>query len=194
MQLASDGVRGAAEAAEAEACEGETEESKASPRPEANAPLVYHVFGIFSTPESLVLTEDDFFDYLIATSTLGLPDIIGKTLVEGALIFLGFRLDDWTFRVLFRFIMNLGGASKLRGRPHVGVQINPEEHSLADVERAREYLERYFGSDRGVGLGEPPIMLFWGSPADFLRELTRQLEATKDDHVTTPVARLKGWF
>jgi hypothetical protein len=38
--------------------------------PTAKAPLVYHVFGAFGadTDEGLVLTENDYFDYLITTA------------------------------------------------------------------------------------------------------------------------------
>jgi hypothetical protein len=164
-----------------------------APTPEA--PLVYHVFGAFGAPESLVLTEDDFFDFLIATSTYKLmPAVVRGSLTDSALIFLGFRLDDWTFRVLFRLIMNLEGSAGMRKYSHVGVQINPEEHSLADVERARRYLERYFNSDRGAGLSEPPISLYWGSPAEFLRELHRRLADTRAEEVAAPTERSDEWF
>jgi len=80
---------------------------------------------------------------------------------------------------------------------HVGVQIDPEEHSLADTERARRYLESYFGADRGAGRGrgEPRIDLYWGTSADFLAELARQLAAQPDEAV--PAAKAgdaDGWF
>ena len=32
--------------------------------PSADRPLVYHLFGHFSVPDSLVLTEDDHFEFL----------------------------------------------------------------------------------------------------------------------------------
>ncbi len=164
-----------------------------APTPEA--PLVYHVFGAFGVPESLVLTEDDFLDFLIATSTYKLmPAVVRGSLTDSALIFLGFRLDDWTFRVLFRLIMNLEGSAGMRKYSHVGVQVNPEEHSLADVERARRYLERYFNSDRGAGLSEPPISLYWGSPTEFLQELHRRLADTRAEEVAAPVERTDEWF
>lgn len=164
--------------------------------PSPQTPVVHHVFGVFGAPESLVLTEDDFFDFLIATSTYKLmPAVVRGSLTDSALIFLGFRLDDWTFRVLFRLIMNLDGSAGMRKYSHVGVQINPEEHSLADVERGRRYLERYFGSDRGAGLSEPPITLYWGSPADFLAELQRHLDETRKEEAPPATTEGEGeWF
>jgi CHAT domain/SIR2-like domain len=166
--------------------------------PKQEAPVVYQVFGFFGRPESLVLTEDDFFDYLIASSTYKLiPKVVRGSLTESSLIFVGFRLEEWTFRVLFRMIMTLEGCAELRQYSHVGVQVDPEEHSQADVDRARRYLEGYFGSERaaGRGRGEPRIDIYWGSAADFLRELRRQLGESRDDE-TTPESgeEASGWF
>jgi hypothetical protein len=167
-----------------------------NPKPTAEAPLIYHVFGAFGVPDSLVLTEDDFFDFLIATSTYKLmPTAVRGSLTDSALLFLGFRLTDWTFRVLFRMIMTLEGAAGMRQYAHVGVQIDPEEGQFADVERARRYLERYFASDRGAGLAEPPISLYWGSPAEFLKDLHKHLaEQSKEDAPEGSSGGENGWF
>lgn len=164
--------------------------------PAPERPVVYHVFGVFGKPDSLVLTEDDFFDYLIAASTYKLlPAVVRGSLTESSLLFLGFRLESWTFRVLFRLIMTLEGAAGLKQYSHVGVQVDPEEHDYADVERARRFLESYFAKDRGAGRGEPRIDVYWGTAADFLKELAAQLDAVADDEV--PAASTEdggGWF
>jgi hypothetical protein len=169
-------------------------QSKVAPTPQT--PVVYHVFGVFKEMNSLVLTEDDFFDYLIATSTYKLmPKMVRGSLMESSLLFLGFRLDDWTFRVLFRLIMTQEGSAELRQYSHVGVQVNPEDHTLADIERARKYLESYFASDRSPGRSEPTIDIYWGSAADFLKELRKRLEETRKEDVA-PVTQeaASDWF
>jgi len=167
-------------------------------KPSAEKPIVYHVFGVFGQPDSLVLTEDDFFDYLIATSAYKLmPTVVRGSLTESSLLFLGFPLDGWTFRVLFRLIMTLEGCAKLKQFSHVGVQVDPDAHSQADVERARRYLQTYFGADRGAGhgRGEPRIDIYWGSAADFLKELQSQLASTKDEEVSlSSTVVSSGWF
>ncbi|MES1243963.1 MAG: SIR2 family protein [Acidobacteriota bacterium] len=167
-------------------------------RPSAEKPVVYHVFGVFGQPDSLVFTEDDFFDYLIATATYKLiPAAVRSSLTESSLLFLGFPLGGWTFRVLFRLIMTLEGCADLKQYSHVGVQVDPEEHSLADVERARKYLEGYFGTDRsaGHGRGEPRIDIYWGTAADFLKELNAQLKNTVDEEVPAEAGGASsGWF
>lgn len=157
----------------------EPEPQTVTPTPET--PWVYQIFGVFGKRETLVLTEDDFLDYLIATSTDKLmPKKIRGSLLQNSLLFLGFRLDDIRFRVLFRLIMTMQGTETLRNYSHVGVQINPDEHSLADVERARKYVESYFQEGKG---GAPPISIYWGTAADFLRELKRKMAEMKTEEV-----------
>jgi len=144
--------------------------------PQPESPVVYYPFGVSRKGEedSLVLTEDDFLDYLIAAADYKLiPTVVRGTLVRSSLLFLGFTLDDLAFRVLFRLIMSLDGSSQLGDYAHVGVQVDPEAHSLIDVERARDYLAQYFGTGRDT----PRIDIYWGTTADFLKELRDQLAA-----------------
>jgi hypothetical protein len=64
----------------------------------AKAPLVYHAFGAFGgrRRHGLVLTEDDYFDFLITTASDRLmPSEVESALVDNSLLFLGFRLTDW---------------------------------------------------------------------------------------------------
>ncbi len=123
--------------------------------------------------DSLVLTEDDYLKYLILSKDL-LPIAVTGTLVRRSLLFLGFSLDDLAFRALFRIITSLKGKAALDKHAHVGVQVDPEEHSLNDVERARRYLqEEYFASARDA---LKRFDVYWGSAADFLRELRDRLD------------------
>lgn len=137
-------------------------------RPDKDHPLVYHLFGSLSEPDSVVLTEDDYFDFLIgATSNRALiPPVVRRALADTALLFLGFRMDEWDFRVLFRSLMSQEGRGR-RGRyAHVAVQIEPEEGRIRQPARARRYLESYFqGAD---------ISLYWGSTESFVTELLRR--------------------
>src|SRR5262249_47178647 len=115
-------------------------------RPSVDRPLVYYLFGRLDDPSSLVLTEDDYFDYLIGLTRNNerIPAVVRSALVNTALLFLGFRLDDWDFRVLFRSLMGQGGRDKRRDYAHVAVQIDPEDGRNLEPEGARRYLQRYF--------------------------------------------------
>ena len=75
-----------------------------------------------------------------------------------ALLFLGFRIDDWNFRVLFRSIMSQEGRSRRHKYAHIAGQILPEEGRFLEPERARSYLESYFQ--------DADISIYWGSVED----------------------------
>ena len=128
-------------------------------------PLVYHLFGTLREPRSLVLTEDDYFDFLIGVtrdqdahprrrSSAGSP--------SRPLLFVGFRLDEWDFRVLFRSLMNQ------EGRPAAAVHARRRADRsrggrTIDADRARALPGEYFQ--------EHDITIYWGSTDDFVKEL-----------------------
>jgi hypothetical protein len=114
------------------------------------------------------LTEDDYFDYLIGLTshTDLIPKIVRAALVDTALLFLGFKMDDWNFRVLFRSIMNREGSDMLDDYPHIAAQIMPDEERVLVPERARRYLETYFQRPRAMD-----ISMYWGSSQDFMTTL-----------------------
>lgn len=153
---------------------GELTQSPVVP-PTKDTPLVYHLFGRLDDPESLVLTEDDYFRYLIGVTRNEdlLPKVVGSALVNTALLFVGFRLDDWNFRVLFQSLMNLQGARLRRRYTHVAVQIDPQEGTMLDPKAAREYLKTYFGQMASLNY-QTNITIYWGSAEDFIRELAQQ--------------------
>src|SRR5205814_1950474 len=131
-------------------------------------PLVYHLFGYLGTPNSVVLTEDDYFDYLIGVTGNKdlIPPEVRSALSSTSLLFLGFDVSGWDFRVLFRSIMRQQGASLRTRFAHVAAQIDPEQGRFTDPDRARRYLESYFGDAR--------VTIYWGSTEDFIRELWRR--------------------
>jgi len=96
-------------------------------RPRPESPLVYHLFGRLDEPESLVLTEDDHFEWLCAWVDKRdlIPKPVSRALTRRSLLFLGYRLEDWDFRVLFQGFKRFGGSEQMRDLPHVGVQLTP---------------------------------------------------------------------
>jgi hypothetical protein len=140
-------------------------ESEPDYKPTVERPLVYHVFGQLRTRESLVLAEDDYFDFLlrVGTAQWRVPDVVAAAWAKNALMFLGFQMDDWSFRVLFRTIMSQPGRSLGNKKPHIAVQIDPEESNTLLPQRARKYLEQYFGGEH--------ITTYWGSAERFMQEL-----------------------
>jgi hypothetical protein len=137
--------------------------------PTVKEPLVYHLFGHFKEPDSLVLTEDDYFDYLIGASMNRalVPKVVRHALTNSSLLFLGFQITDWSFRVLFRLIMSQEGGARRKRFAHAAVQVDPEGNLLIDVEEARKYLKDYYGGEN--------ISIFWGGSDEFLRQLRTRL-------------------
>lgn len=133
-------------------------------RPSAERPMVYHLFGHHARPRSLVLTEDDYFDFLIGVTRDKdlVPVGVRRAFADSSLMFLGFRLDEWDFRVLFRSIVNQEGDRRSE-HTHVAVQIDPEEGRSMEPDRARRYLESYFQNSN--------VTIYWGSTESFLKEL-----------------------
>jgi len=137
-------------------------------RPDPQHPLVYHLFGRLSETDSLVLTEDDYFDYLIgATANKDtIPGFVRRALADSLLLFLGFHVEEWKFRVLFRSIISQEGGAWRSKYPHVAAQIDPEEGRILEPDRARKYLESYFK--------DSSVSIFWGGVADFVAEWVKR--------------------
>ena len=151
------------------AWQGDAEAEDAELRPDVAHPLVYHLFGRLDARDAMVLTEDDHFDFLIGVTGNRdlMPVTVRRALADTALLFLGFHMEDWNFRVLFRSIMNQQGGGRRKRYAHIAAQIDPEQGRAIDPERARHYLEQYFG--------DADITIYWGSADDFLRELEARL-------------------
>lgn len=134
-------------------------------RPTLERPLVYQLFGNIQQPRSLVLTEDDYFNYLIGVTRNKdlIPRVVRAILADSTLLFIGFHLDDLDFRVLFHSILNQEGSERLQDYMHVAVQVAPEEGRILEPERARHYLESYFQEAR--------ISIYWGTIENFTREI-----------------------
>jgi CHAT domain/SIR2-like domain len=139
-------------------------------RPEVRRPLVYHLFGHLAHPDTVALTYDDYDDFLIGvTSNRDLiPAVVRRALNDSALLFLGYRIDQVDFRVLFRTLMRQQGRGRRRRYAHVAVQIDPEESTTLEPDRARRYMQEYFGG--------ADISIYWGSVESFVRELQRGWE------------------
>lgn len=139
--------------------------------PDPEHPLVFHMFGRLAEPDSMVITEDDYFDFLLGYSRNAelIPGPVTAAITDAALLFLGFQVEDWGFRMLFRSITNREGGVYDEDIKHVAAQFIPEEGRIADSIGVQRYLEKYLGK-------RPPINLYWGSVDGFLKELAGHLD------------------
>jgi hypothetical protein len=137
--------------------------TKRSFEPTKDEPVVFHVHGHQDMPESLVLTEDDYLEFLVSLSKKSqelLASRVQEALAGSSLLFIGYRLADWDLRVLLHGLLT--ATEKSLRRASISVQL-PPDLPPQQQEKAVAYLERYFG--------ELKISLFWGKATDFAKKL-----------------------
>lgn len=151
------------------------EEHRADPNfnPSVKHPLVYHLYGLENYPQTLVLSEDDYINFLVATventdtQNPIIPLTLRKALGESQLLLLGYRLYNWDFRVLFRFLLKFR-SSEISPRGMV-IQLKQREQELAKTEKALSYLGRYFDQKK--------FDVEWNDTEAFLQKLWREWDA-----------------
>jgi hypothetical protein len=139
--------------------------------PSPDAPLVYHLFGSDEQVNSLVLSEDDYMRFLVrvAAERDRIPNTIREALSSSVLMFVGYSLYDWEFRVLMHgLVASLTQRMQLK---HVAVQLEFEEAATADTMAVQTFLHQYFR--------DADINVFWGSSAQFIAELRERWEASR---------------
>lgn len=139
-------------------------------QPSVERPLIYHLFGHLSVPESMVLTEDNYYEFLTGFNAnkkrtpAVIPPAVLRALADTTLLMLGFNLDDWAFHGLFRMVMVQPGSA--RRSSNIGVQLEPDDLHNLNPKKARKYLEKYFGDTK--------TQIYWGKSQDFLRQLAEK--------------------
>ncbi len=137
--------------------------------PTPDTPVVYHLHGHPSDPASMVLTEDDYFDYVVAVSRNQkiIRPLILERLSGTSLMLAGYHLEDWMFRVLVRGMV---AAAEASGRGlSVAVQLPP---SATETEYVEAYLAALFSAS-----DQNRLRVYWGSATEFLTEIRDRWKA-----------------
>ena len=146
-------------------------------KPNPDRPVVYHLHGYDLLPESLVATEDDYLEFIYNIAKSGsmtktvnrsweiIPPAVMKAISTNCLMFIGYRLADWNFRIIFRWLVL--SLRRTQNRLKVGVQLSPvhDQHLTAAAE---QYLNTYF---RDVF----EVVVYWGTADQFIAELRSHL-------------------
>jgi hypothetical protein len=144
------------------------------PQPEetgrrSDQPSVYHFHGRLDLPKSIVLTEDDYEDFLVelAANKDLIPDYVKQAISDNPLLFVGYSMQDWNFRVLFRAaVKNIERSTLVSG---VTVQLSPDE--VLDRVAANEYLQEKYKKIN--------LRVYWGDAKKFAAELFERALAEK---------------
>ena len=111
-----------------------------------------------------MLTEDDYLDFLVFYYSREnfLPPQIKEAITKNSLLFIGYSLKDWNFRILFRVFKST--LEKSLTRSHVSVQLIPDGLDSSYT----LYLEKYFN--------KIDVKVYWGTAKNFAKELGDRLE------------------
>jgi hypothetical protein len=142
------------------------------------SPVVLHLFGTDDDLLSMVLTEDDYLDYLACISRdyeYLLPTSIQEALASTTLLLLGYRLEDLDLKVIMRGLLTNLDLARW-DMLHVAVQIEATEADDASYEdKTREvirYFQKYFSKSR--------IDIYWGSVHQFVADLHARWREYRD--------------
>jgi len=150
-------------------------ESEPGFRPTVANPVVFHLHGHNEVVESLVLTEDDYLDFLVSISRdqALLPPRIQEALTGASLLFIGYKLADWDFRVLFRGLVMSTEPSLRRISVTVQLLPVPSDAPEATKKRVQKYLDKYFN--------KMDVRVYWGTAREFSAELRERWEESSND-------------
>jgi hypothetical protein len=102
-------------------------------------PVVFHLHGVASYPETMVLSEDHYIDILVSlgntrtktdcTTIPVLPASIAHAFISDIIMFLGYSLEDIDLHVLLR----LSRTNRHREYWHYSVQLEPTHQAIVKL-------------------------------------------------------------
>lgn len=148
--------------------------SKPRYKPDQDNPLVFHLQGDIHTPESMVLTEKDYFDFIINLNKEEerkmLPNFIRQEIPWSSLLFLGYKLQDINFRTIFQGALSL--LERNRSATSVAVQIPPNmdnDKKKVVLNYLNQYTKKIF-----------EVYAYWGNITDFVTDFRQRWEKFGD--------------
>lgn len=112
--------------------------------------------------DSVVLTESDYIEFIEDERLNKIPPAILKTLRESSLLFLGYSLEDWNFRVLIQRLQ------RIQQQKRAGTV----RHWACRLMEKQDEVEKTFWATRGVNLYSRPLQ-------DFLAALLSELAGSR---------------
>jgi hypothetical protein len=134
-------------------------------------PMVFHLHGTVTQPRSIVISEDDYVEFLVRSrEDWILPAAIKNAFTDTVLMFIGYRMADWNFRVLFQTLQQQLSLN-VAGVDHISVQLEPDGKNFTAEKKkaAQAYFEKHFNQKR--------IQIYWGDARQFMQELVEQWRA-----------------
>jgi hypothetical protein len=143
------------------------ERATSTESPTSSNPLVFHLLGYIRNPTSMVLTIKDYIDFSIYLSKMEdretLPQSIRKNLPRSTLLFIGYRLEDVSFLILFQGFIKLMSSLEPESFA-VQVQLPPNIES-----EKKSTIQKYLNDFTGKYF---QIRIYWGDSDTFLEQLS----------------------
>jgi hypothetical protein len=132
--------------------------------PSATQPLVFHLYGLDTVPDSLVLTEDDYVDFVMALGANPdrLPAPIRQALATSSTMALGFDPTSLAYQVAHHVLIAEDPTAG-RARNLFVTLLSGRLANWEDPNAMRDYLVGY--------LGREGFDIYWGTPRDLLYQL-----------------------
>lgn len=148
-------------------------------KPTPESPLVFYLHGSLDDPSTILATEDDYIDFMVSLANRGPKQIpvlhhwVRRALAQTTLLFIGYSLNDWNFRVLMRHLMKQQNILRSDQYFSVSIQIPPDSKLISPEKRdeAKQFLSDY--------LGTTAINILWCSASSFLNELHQRVEVAR---------------
>lgn len=150
--------------------------------PTEESPIVFHLNGYTGDPDSMVVTEDDQLDFLIAMTKdfldpkgqdrrdLVIPWYVADAINKTSLLLIGYRLYDWSFRVVTRLLklkkIKKGRYQHPAHQTILQLPFKPQETTRQNAkrhEKGRQYIDKY--------LSNSGFTSHWRSIPEFSKEL-----------------------
>ena len=142
--------------------------------PEAGAAMA--VLPTMIAPTAATLRQSFFANF----DSQGVADILKSleeaedALADASLLFIGYRLRDINFRVIYRgLVQALEGSLRSLS---VTVQMKPPDDHAGDTDAAEQYLTKYFDKLQ--------VRVYWGTAAKFAKELRDRWRKFRDGNPT----------
>ena len=118
---------------------GNRRENKDFPPPTLSDPVIYHLFGTFRDPQSLVLSENDLLDFLAKLASKQLPDsLLSRFHGDNvSLLFVGCAIRFWYQRVLLKALIR---SVSVPLQASNAVAVEPLFQTIPDPERTQTIL------------------------------------------------------
>lgn len=146
--------------------------------PTENQPLVYHVHGSIDNPGSMVLTERDYFTFVINMNkieeeSIRLPKLLRTKIPSHTLLFIGYGLEDKNFLSILQGVLSFCSSKRRVKNTFAVIQI-PNPNNYEKREQKLDYLKKYTSNMFN-------IVVYWGTTDEFVDELQRNWNRLRNE-------------